>query len=177
MTFPAEIDSLKLQSAIKKIFIEKDTILPIRTRAVVVLYKGQLIAEHYADGFSSKTRLAGWSMTKTVTDALTGILVKQGKLNIEYTCTGTGVARLPHDPRHAITIENLLQQRSGLDFEEIYSRSSDATRMLFQKADMGGFTASHPLKIQPGSEFLLFKWKQQYFITHHQADRRRLPVL
>jgi CubicO group peptidase (beta-lactamase class C family) len=150
--FPAEMDSMKLMSAIKKIFIETDTILPVRTRAVVVLYKGQLIAEYYAEGFNSKTRLAGWSMTKTVTNALTGILVKQGKLNIDAP------APVPewqnaNDPRHAITITNLLQQRSGLDFEEIYSRSSDATKMLFQKADMGGFTASHPLKNRPGAEF------------------------
>jgi len=150
--FPKEIDSMKLQSAIQKIFRETDTILPIRTRAVVVVYNGQLIAEKYADGFGPRTRLAGWSMTKTVTSALTGILVKEGKLNIH------GPAPVPEwhdvkDPRHAITITNLLQQRSGLEFEEIYSKSSDATRMLFQKADMGGFTASHPLKNKPGAEF------------------------
>jgi CubicO group peptidase (beta-lactamase class C family) len=40
-----------------------------------------------------------------------------------------------------------------LDFDEIYSRSSDATRMLFEKADMGGFTASHSLKNKPGTKF------------------------
>lgn len=81
-TFPAAIDSLKLQSALKKIFMEEDTILPVHTRAVIVVYDGQLIAEHYAEGFSAKTKLAGWSMTKTVTGALIGILVKQGKLSV-----------------------------------------------------------------------------------------------
>ena len=151
-SFPKGIDSAKLYAAIEKVFVETDTILPVRTRAVVVVYNGQLIAERYAEGFTAKTRLAGWSMTKTVTCALTGILVKQGKLHIDAP------APVPEwisakDPRHAITITNLLQQRSGLDFEEIYSRSSDATRMLFRKADMGGFTASHPLKNPPGSEF------------------------
>jgi CubicO group peptidase (beta-lactamase class C family) len=150
--FPAAIDSTKLQSAIQKIFVEEDTIWPIRTRAVVVLYKGQLIAERYADGFTAKTKLSGWSMTKTVTSALIGILVKKEKLSVDAP------APVPewlnaNDPRHSITITNLLQQRSGLDFEENYSKSSDATRMLFQKADMGGFTASHPLKTQPGSVF------------------------
>jgi CubicO group peptidase (beta-lactamase class C family) len=151
-TFPVAIDSLKLQSAVKKVFVEEDTILPVRTRAVIVVYDGQLIAEHYADGFSAKTKLAGWSMTKTVTGALIGILIKQGKLLIrapapvpEWQSAG--------DPRHAITIENLLQQRSGLEFDEIYYRASDATNMLFQKSDMAAFTASHPLKFQPGSVF------------------------
>jgi len=134
-TFPVAIDSLKLESAMKKIFTEEDTILPVHTRAVIVVYAGHLIAEHYADGFSAKTKLAGWSMTKTVTGALIGILVKQGKLLVESP------APVPEwqsagDPRHVITIENLLQQRSGLDFDEIYYRASDATRMLFQKSDM-----------------------------------------
>jgi CubicO group peptidase (beta-lactamase class C family) len=152
IAFPKVIDSLKLQSAIKKIFEEKDTILPVRTRAVIVLFDGQLIAEHYADGFSATTKLAGWSMTKTVTGVLIGILSKQGKLLIQAP------APVPEwqsagDPRHSISIENLLQQRSGLDFDEIYYRRSDATKMLFQKSDMAAFTASHPLKFQPGSVF------------------------
>jgi len=152
VNFPAAFDSAKLQSAIRNIFREEDTVWPIRTRAVVILYNGQLIAEKYADGFSAKTKLAGWSMTKTVTCALIGILVKEGKLVIDRPAP-VPEWRNTNDPRHPITIINLLQQRSGLDFEEVYSRSSDATRMLFQKADMGGFTASHPLKSQPGSVF------------------------
>ena len=151
-SFPATIDRAKLQSAIQNIFTEQDTILPIRTRAVVILYKGQLIAERYADGFTAKTKLLGWSMTKTVTGALIGILVKQGKLMIDAPAP-VPEWRNANDPRHSITISNLLQQRSGLDFEENYSKASDATRMLFQKADMGGFTASRPLKSQPGTVF------------------------
>jgi CubicO group peptidase (beta-lactamase class C family) len=151
-TFPVAVDSMKLQSAIKKVFVEEDTILPVHTRAVIVVYDGHLIAEHYADGFSAKTKLAGWSMTKTVTGALIGILAKQGKLFVESPAP-VPEWQSPGDPRHVITIENLLQQRSGLDFDEIYYRASDATRMLFQKSDMAAFTASHPLKFQPGSVF------------------------
>jgi CubicO group peptidase (beta-lactamase class C family) len=151
-SFPAEIDREKLQSAVQNIFLEEDTILPIRTRAVIILYKGQLVAERYAAGFNAKTKLAGWSMTKTVTGALIGILVKEGKLSLDAP------APVPEwqnasDPRHTVTVTNLLQQRSGLDFEENYSKSSDATRMLFKKADMGGYTASRPLKSHPGSLF------------------------
>ena len=91
-------------------------------------------------------------MTKTVTGALIGILVKQGKL-LPGTPAPVPEWHSAGDPRHAITIENLLQQRSGLNFDEIYYRASDATRMLFQKSDMAAFTASHPLKFQPGSVF------------------------
>jgi CubicO group peptidase (beta-lactamase class C family) len=141
-----------LQSAVQNIFVEEDTIWPIRTRAVIILFNGQLIAERYADGFTAKTRLSGWSMTKTVTGALIGILVKQGKLYIDAPAPVPEWRNIS-DPRHSITVTDLLQQRSGLDFEENYSKSSDATRMLFQEADMGGFTASRPLKSQPGSVF------------------------
>ncbi len=151
-SFPATIDSAGLQSAIQKIFIEEDTIWPVRTRAVIVLYNGQLIAERYADGFTASTKLSGWSMTKTVTGALIGILVKQGKLIIDSPAP-VPEWRNANDPRHPITVTNLLQQRSGLDFEEVYSKATDATRMLFEKADMGGFTASRPLKNKPGSVF------------------------
>ncbi len=150
--FPEAIDSVKLQSAIQKAFAEEDTILPVRTRAVVVLYNGQLIAEQYAEGFTSKTKLAGWSMTKTVTSTLIGILVKLGKLSVDVPAPVPEWREL-NDPRHSITIVNLLQQRSGLDFEENYSKSSDATSMLFEKADMGSYAASRPLKNKPGTAF------------------------
>lgn len=150
--FPDGIDSAQVQQAVQAAFIEKDTARPARTRAVVVLYKGRLVAEQYAPGFNKNTRLLGWSMTKSITSALVGILVKQGKLQVDAPAP-VPEWQNPADPRHAITLKNLLQQSSGLQFEEDYSKASDATRMLFGRADMGGYTASHPLKDAPGSVF------------------------
>ena len=149
-TVPPGLDMAVLKSAIDSIFVEKDTAHPIRTRAVVVLYKGQLVGERYAPGFGKDTRLLGWSMTKSITGALIGMLVKDGKLQVDAPApvpewSGQG------DPRHAITLHHLLQQCSGLQFEEDYARSSDATKMLFGRADMGGYTASHPLRDPPGT--------------------------
>ncbi len=149
---PAGIDSLKLAAAVQAAFIEKDTTRPVRTRAVVVLYKGRLVAERYAPGFTQNTRLLGWSMTKSVTSALVGILVKQGRLSVQAPAP-VPEWQNPADPRHAITLQNLLQQSSGLQFEENYAKASDATRMLFGRADMGGYTAAHALKYKPGSLF------------------------
>ncbi len=150
--FPAEIDKDKLQQAVQNIFTEKDAKKPIRTRAVIILYDGNIIAEQYATGFTKDTKLLGWSMTKSVTSALIGLLVKNGKLDI------ASPAPIPEwqdasDPRHAITLKDILQQSSGLNFVEDYGKSSDATKMLFEKADMGAYTASHPLKDKPGSVF------------------------
>jgi hypothetical protein len=116
------------------------------------LYDGQIVGEEYADGTSARTRLQGWSMTKSVMSALIGILVKEGKIKIDSN------AAVPEwsdedDPRHEITVKNLLQQSSGLDFLENYAKASDATIMLYERADMGRFTARHKLKDKPGSVF------------------------
>lgn len=151
-SFPAGIDIAKLQQAMQHIFIEKDTVKPIRTRAVIVLYDGKIVAEQYAPGFTKDTKLLGWSMTKSVTSALIGMLVRNGKLTLDNP------APVPEwqeekDARHAITLKDLLQQSSGLNFVEDYGKSSDATKMLFEKADMGAYTASHTLKDKPGAVF------------------------
>ncbi len=121
-------------------------------RAILVLYDGKLLAEHYAPGFDKNSPMLGWSMAKSVTNALIGLLVKQGKLDVNKPAPVPEWAD-SKDERHAITLKNLLQQNSGLDFEEDYSKHSDATKMLFAKADMGAYTASRPLKVEPGSQF------------------------
>ncbi len=149
-TIPAGLDAAALRKAINGIFIEKDTAHPIRTRAVIVVYKGQLVGEQYAPGFARDTRLLGWSMAKSITGAMIGMLVGDGRLRVDAPAPVPEWNK-PEDPRHAITLANLLQQSSGLQFEENYTHSSDATKMLFQRADMGGYTASHPLKDRPGT--------------------------
>ncbi|MFI5155997.1 MAG: serine hydrolase domain-containing protein [Chitinophagales bacterium] len=149
-SFPQAIDRGKLLSSVHKAFIEKNKDLPVRTRAVVVLYDGQLIAEEYANGFNRHSRLQGWSMTKSVVSALIGILARQGRLQIDSPAPVREWAD-PGDPRHSITVRDLLQQSSGLDFLENYAKASDATVMLYERADMGGFTAKHKLKQLPGS--------------------------
>jgi CubicO group peptidase (beta-lactamase class C family) len=151
-SIPAGVDLVKLQFAVDHSFESPDAENLIGTRAVVVLYEGKLVAEKYAPGFTKDTRLNGWSMTKSITNALVGILVKQNNLNINDRAP-VKEWQENDDPRKAITIKNLLEQTSGLDFEEDYSKSSDATKMLFQKADMAGYVASLSLKDKPGERF------------------------
>jgi CubicO group peptidase (beta-lactamase class C family) len=146
------IDNIRLKQVVEKAFIEKDSSNPIRTRAVLVVHNGNIVAEHYAVGFSKNTKLIGWSMTKSITGALIGVLVKAGSLKVDDP------APVPewkdvNDPRHRITLKNILQQTTGLKFEEDYSKSCDATIMLFQKADMGTYAALHSLKDKPGTVF------------------------
>ncbi|GAO43627.1 putative hydrolase [Flavihumibacter petaseus NBRC 106054] len=151
-TFPEGIDRTRLMAAINTAFLEPDTTRLLRTRAVVIVYKGQLVGEQYAPGFDRHTPQLSWSMAKSVTSALVGKLVMEGKLQPDQP------APVPEwqsvkDGREAITLKNLLHQSSGLDFEENYAKSSDATNMLFREADMGGYTAGHALREKPGTRF------------------------
>lgn len=147
----ASFNHAKLDSAVSFLFQPYNE-KSIFTRAVLVVHSGRIVAEKYADGYDQNSKFLGWSMAKSVTGALVGILVKEGKLNVTQPAP-VKEWQDAKDERHNITIENLLQQTSGLDFWENYNNSSDATKMLFNKADMGGYTANRPLKHTPGSRF------------------------
>ena len=151
-TVPATINMEALHKAVENGFTEKKGKPLVRTRAIVVLYDGKLVAEKYAPGITKDTRLTGWSMAKSITGALTGILVKVGKLNPDAPAPVKEWADA-EDPRHNILLKDLLRQSSGLDFVEDYSKYSDVTRMLFMRADMGAYSASRPLKHKPGTVF------------------------
>ena len=151
-TVPATINLQALHKAVDNGFIEKEGRPLVRTRAIVVLYDGKLVAEKYAAGITKHTRLTGWSMAKSITAALTGILVKEGKLNPDAPAPVKEWADVK-DPRHQILLKDLLRQSSGLDFVEDYSKYSDVTRMLFMRADMGAYSANRPLKHKPGTVF------------------------
>ena len=113
-------------------------------RAIVVLSKGRFVAERYARGFDLTTPQLGWSMTKTVTAALIGLLVEDGRLALDQT------AGLAQDARSRITIANLLSMTSGLKFNESYGAVSDVTRMLYLQPDMAAFVRAMPLEHPPG---------------------------
>ncbi len=139
---PPEVDTAKLKSAIEKAF-EKGN-----TRAVVVCYDTVFLMEKYAKGFDKDMRFLGWSMSKSVTSALVGILVKKGMLDIYKPAP---VNEWKNDERNKITLNHLLHMTSGLEWEENYGNISDATVMLYEKGDMGNFALNKPLQHEPGS--------------------------
>jgi CubicO group peptidase (beta-lactamase class C family) len=104
-----------------------------KSRAVVVIYKDQIIAEKYADGFSKDSRILGWSMTKSIMSTVFGVLQHQNKINIQDKAP---IKSWQKDARKNITIHNLLQMNSGLEWDENYDEISDATKMLFLERDM-----------------------------------------
>lgn len=151
-TLPANVDRQQLRGAIDFLFTEQDSSRRKLTRAVVVVYRGQIIAERYAPGFSLHSKLLGWSMAKSVTGALTGLLAQKGLIDINAAAP-VKEWQQQNDQRHAITVRDLLQQCSGLRFDEDYSKRSDVTSMLYLKSCMGCFAADHPLDTVPGTRF------------------------
>ena len=150
---PSGVDAVTLGEAVESAFSEPDPVRLRRTRAVVVVHNGRILAERYAPGFTQATPLLGWSMTKSVINALTGILVRHKKLEV-----GDHAAvpewQQPGDPRRNITLDHLLRMTSGLEFEEDYRHPlKDVTLMLLAAPDMAGYAARKPLVAEPGSRW------------------------
>ncbi|MBS0517508.1 MAG: serine hydrolase [Proteobacteria bacterium] len=145
-----------LKAALDRAFEEPSA--PHRgTKAVVIVRDGRVIAERYAPGYGIDTPQIGWSMTKSVTNALIGILVRQGKVSVDGPAPIAAWAD-PGDPRHAITIDNLLRMTSGLDIgQSLTSSATDAfdpsARMVYAERDMAGFAERAPLRFAPGSQW------------------------
>lgn len=157
VTLPSEIagvDLAAINTAVDRAFDDIEPDQDIDTRAVLVIHQGRIIAEQYAEPFDASMAQLGWSMTKTVTAALTGMLVGDGLLQLDAPAP-VSEWQSPGDPRQAITLEDLLQMSSGLQFSEVYTAGSlsDVILMLYTTGDTAGFTASMPLAEEPGSTF------------------------
>ncbi len=143
------VDLPQLQKIVEKAFEEPGDKPTRRTRAIVVVYKGQLIAEKYADGFDANSRQMGWSMTKSLTNAIVGNLATKGLKLKHYAA----IWEWRQDDRKNITIDHLMRMSSGLGWNENYSGPSSATNMLFKSRFMGLFAANSKLKDTPGEAF------------------------
>jgi len=151
---PAGVDDKLLDKAIAEAFAEPDPKNPKRTRAVLIVQDGRLIAERYAPGVTPEMPLIGWSMTKSVTSVLLGILVGEGKLSLKAPAPVPQWGK-PNDPRRNITLEQLLWMSSGLSFTETYAEKpvSDVQLMLFTQPDTAAYAARLPLDVEPGTKW------------------------
>ncbi|MEM9590387.1 MAG: serine hydrolase [Pseudomonadota bacterium] len=142
------IDSQAISSAIDALFSEPFDAPPRKTWALVIVHKGRIVAERYGKGFHKDMPLIGWSLSKTATNALVGMRVMDGTLDLNDDrllpeWSGEG------DPRGSITLEELMRMTSGLDFDQ----RSDAPYMLFVEPDDAKYAASKPLVYLPGSHW------------------------
>ena len=126
------------------------------TRALIVMHNGRMIAERYSAPYHEHTRLISWSMAKSVTGVMIGMLVSDGRLRLNEPAPVPAWQR-PGDPRGEITLRQLLQMRSGLHHVEAGDPpyKSDEVRMLFLdgRDDMAKYAESQPLETRPGTKF------------------------
>jgi len=140
----------KLQKAINDHFKDDYPEEPYGTRAVLVLKDGKLIAEQYSEGFDKDSKHIGWSMTKSVFNALIGIAIKEGKLD---GLNQTHLFPEWKDKRKNITLKHILQMNSGLQWNEDYSTVSEATTMLYDEDNMVDYAINQPFEAKMGKHW------------------------
>ena len=127
------------------------------TRAVVVVHRGRIVAERYAEGFTAHTALPGWSMAKSVVNALAGVMVRDGLIALDTPLAQLApqaLAEWRDDLRRSITVGQALTMTTGLAFDESYVNPfSDAMRMLFTSGDAVQVARSRSLSHSPGSHW------------------------
>ncbi|MGD2152234.1 MAG: serine hydrolase [Gemmatimonadales bacterium] len=130
------------------------------TRALVVVYRGKIIAERYAPGFSGRTPQISWSQGKSITAALVGVLVQQGELELDQPAPVPEWHEDPIDPRRAIKIRDLLHMSSGLDFKNYgvgdsisYTSANEHFMIYFDAVNVFEHAINQPLDIPPNTQF------------------------
>jgi len=126
------------------------------TRALLVMANGKIAAERYGEGYDASTPMVSWSMAKTITAVMIGMLVADGRLRLDESAP-VALWQRPGDPRGEITLRQLLQMRSGLRHTEAGDPpyESSEVRMLFLdgRDDMAKWAEEQPLEAEPGAMF------------------------
>ncbi|HEY2178212.1 MAG TPA: serine hydrolase [Caulobacteraceae bacterium] len=151
---PDHVDGERLAAHLGRAFADPAPDDLGQTEAVIIVHAGRIVVERYGAGRGPDDTCRSWSMAKSITHALAGILAGDGHLNI---AAPADVPEWSGDERAAITLDQLLHMSSGLAFVEAYSpdQPSDVIEMLFGKGadDTAAFAAAFPLAHPPGSFF------------------------
>ena len=151
LPLPAEIDTAKLHQAVNAAFATPEGL----TAAFVVVYKGRLIAERYANGANKDMQLESWSMGKSIVGTLVGLLIRQSALRLEDPAPVPEWRKTPGDPRAKIRVIDLMRMSSGLRF----SRGSPEDIPGYHDHDLGytgaidafEWATTRPLQFEPNT--------------------------
>lgn len=149
-TLPAGVDIFRLNELIDTCFDAPGSKPFKKTLGIVVAYNNQIIAEKYLDGYDQNTMFHGWSMTKSITGAWAGILADKGQLSLEEP---VGIDTWQNDERGTISVKNVIQMSTGLNWFENYFTISDATVMLMQSENMLASVTDNQLEFKPGTHW------------------------
>jgi CubicO group peptidase (beta-lactamase class C family) len=150
---PPEVDAQALEAALEAAFAGEQT-GGQKTIGIVVVYRGRIIAERYAPGFDLHTSYRTWSSAKSLTSALVGILVGQGKLALDAPAP-VPEWQAPEDPRRRIRIADLLHMSSGLESEGAWTPD-----VYWNGIDTAAAVAQTRLETEPGT-----RWKYSNYDT------------
>ncbi len=107
--WPSEIDMEKVEEALDIGFGPAEA----RTLGLVVTYKGRILGERYGEGIDIHTPLESWSMTKSLTGTLMGVLIEQGTYEL-WQPAPVPEWQEPGDPRQEIRIGDIMRMSSGI---------------------------------------------------------------
>jgi CubicO group peptidase (beta-lactamase class C family) len=128
-----DMDVARVWSAVEAHFAATS----LQARAFVVVRNGELLMEHYADGFDASTPLLGWSMTKSLMHALLAVRSKDAPTLLNLT-SPIDLPEWVGDAKSQKTVRDFLQMRSGMSFDEYYTPGSDVLDMLFKRTSTWG---------------------------------------
>lgn len=128
-----------------------------RTDALLAVQRGEVVLERYGEGVGPDSTLRSWSMAKSMLHAAVGMLVAEGRLDLDARAP-VAAWDDPADPRHAITLRHLLTMQPGLAWTEDYvpGSRSDVIDMLFgadggPQPDVAAWAAAKALVAEPGT--------------------------
>lgn len=144
-------ETVALRGFLDREFAEPNPDAPKRTRAIVIAKGGRIIAERYGPEIDANTPLPGWSMAKSAINALVGVLIGSGKLSLERSGLRQEWSKTD-DPRGAISVAQLLQMTSGLEFDDPNAdQVNDVRRMVYLERNSAAYAAEKPLVSEPGA--------------------------
>lgn len=151
---PARLGQTRFAALLDQAFAARATPTLGETHALVIVQGGRIVHEQYGEGFGPDQTYPSWSKAKSITHALVGIAVGDGRIDV---AAPADVPEWRGDARAAITLDQLLRMSSGLKWLEEYlpDQPSDVIAMLFGegKDDVAGFAAGFPLAHEPGSHW------------------------
>jgi CubicO group peptidase (beta-lactamase class C family) len=151
---PDGVDVAAVQAALDWGLAQKEH----NTRAIVLVYRGKIVGERYAPGWTKDTPQISWSEGKSITAALIGVLAQQGRLRVDDFAP-VKEWQGKDDPRRQIRIRDLLRMSSGLDFANLslsgpasYTRENEHMRIYFDGLNVFEHAVNQPLEIPPNTQ-------------------------
>ena len=143
----------RCQAAVDLAFADPDGL----TAAMVVVHKGQIVGERYMAGITKDTQLESWSMGKSLTATLVGLVVKDGAFALDDPAPVPDWRR-PGDPRGPIRVRDVMQMSSGLSFTGQDDRWMDPTWQYHDHffiyagaVDAFRYATTSPVEFAPGT--------------------------